>query len=152
MINARFCHQMTLFAAGKRLIVTGGNQQGTDVEMNDCEVYDMGEDSWSSIAPMNEKRAWHAALEVKNGVIYVFCGSGEHGKPINSIEYFSNDSWKTIPIENRIEPRSWPAVVANKSGADVIIFGGEGDYGYFKNAFYLETSSNKIIMINKDIR
>ena len=57
MINARFDHQMTSFAAGKRLIVTGGAEKGTFAKMNECEVYDMGEDSWSSIAPMNEKRA-----------------------------------------------------------------------------------------------
>ena len=151
MINARNCHQMTLFDDGKRLIVTGGFKQVSYDTMNNCEVYDMGEDSWSSIAPMNDERAEHAALKVKNTFIYVFCGRGEVS-PLNSIEYFSNDSWKTIPIENRIEHRSWPAVVANKSGADVIIFGGEGDYGYFKNAFYLETSSNKIKMINKDIQ
>ena len=112
----------------------------------------MGEDSWSSIAPMNEKRSHHAALEVKNGVIYVFCGQGEHEKAINSIEYFSSDSWKTIPIENKFQPRYGPGVVGIKGGERVIILGGV-DYNnnLLKDAFMLNTNSNTIELVKEDI-
>ena len=57
-IYARSYQKMTVF--GKSLMATGGvlviNATAT------CQVYNISENSWSRIAPMNEARYEHATL------------------------------------------------------------------------------------------
>ena len=86
MINSRWKHCLTLFSGGECLMATGGrNKVGS---LKKCEVFAIEKDQWSKVAPMNEARQYHSALEVKKGILYVFCGHNGLNY-LNSIEYFT---------------------------------------------------------------
>jgi len=116
MISARRSHCMTV--TGECLLVTGGMKKGSTEKMQACELYDIEQDAWKSLAPMNEARYQHAAVEVKNGVIYVFCGLGTGDHHLNSIERYrkTTDSWEQILTNIKLSPRLGLGAVSINDG------------------------------------
>ena len=115
MINARSKHCMTAFN-GDSLIVTGGVKKKHATKS--CEIYNIRENTWQEVAPMSEGRTSHAALEIKEGLLYVFCGYGKGKKYLDSIERFtkSTNKWDIIITNVKIPGRQYPTVVSIDSG------------------------------------
>ena len=55
MINGRYKHCMTLMG-GQLLMVTGGWKQVSKRAMKECETYNIAQNTWTSVSPMNEAR------------------------------------------------------------------------------------------------
>lgn len=114
--TARHCHQ--LVKLGERLYVLGGiSKEATSTELkflSDCEYLDIpkllekvttgkyplvdeGVSKWTSIAPMNFRRAQFGSFE-HGGTIYVFGGYSGTQAQVNSIERYvvSENKWELI--------------------------------------------------------
>ena len=87
-------------------MVTGGIDYKNEA-MDSCEVYDVRENSWKNVAPMTQARAYHAAVEVKEGVLYVFAGGTVKDQFVESIECYTKlaNSWEVIQTNMPISPR-----------------------------------------------
>ena len=91
--------------------------------MKECEIYEGG--SWRVIAPMNEARAAHAAVEVSEGVLYVISGVSYGKKYLDTIEKYTRDTnaWELIQT-NGFTGRVYPGAVGINKGKEIMIFGG----------------------------
>ena len=139
-------------------MVTGGWKAGSMLSngLNSCELYNIDQNSWKNITPMNKARRSHAAIEVKLGTIYVFCGNkgkAYSGKYHDSIEYYTqkSDTWMDIQHDQKLSPREGLGVVSIKGGEEVIILGGYAGKVPLKDVFVLKTSSNSIELLKHDI-
>ncbi len=87
-----------------RIYALGGTLNGTlPGIIADCEVYDTSTDTWTSIAPMPDNRAFHAAVATPNGKIYVFGGFVTHGGNTNTtlVYNIASNGWSScanIPV------------------------------------------------------
>ena len=153
MLDARYGHCMTVIS-GDCLLVTGGlKKESTSAFMREVEIYDVRENEWRSVAPLNEARAYHAALEVREGVVYVFYGKGTGNKHIDSIERYmeSTDRWETIQTDIQIQSRIYPGVVSINDGEQVVIFGGSNGKNYFLADLYvLHTKTNRLELLKEE--
>ena len=76
---------------------------------------------------MNEVRYKHAAVSVKEGILYVFGGSGlRNGTYVSSIERFTaaTNSWETIKTDLELPERMWLGAVEIVGSDEVVIFSG----------------------------
>ena len=87
-----------------RIYALGGTLSSTGPGIiADCEVYDTSTDAWTSIAPMPDNRAFHAAVATPNGKIYVFGGFVSHGGSTNTtlVYNIATNGWSScanIPV------------------------------------------------------
>jgi len=58
------------------LLVAGGYDDHND-RSNSCEVYDIEEDTWTQIAPLQKKRANHTSFAFEDRYVYVYGGTTE---------------------------------------------------------------------------
>ena len=123
--------------------------------MSSCEVFEVKSNTWRDLAPMNEARAYHAALEVKKGILYVFSGQGAGGNYLDSIERClftrSINSWETIQTDIKLPGRESPGVISINRGNQVLIFGGY-DGSNLADVFKLDTNSSHLECYNKDTK
>jgi tRNA A-37 threonylcarbamoyl transferase component Bud32 len=64
-------HNLTLLDDGK-VLLTGGTSRGGHTAT--CELYDPISETWTAAAPMQGKRAGHAAVSLKDGTVLVIAG------------------------------------------------------------------------------
>jgi hypothetical protein len=64
-----------------------------------CEKYSVKENEWSSIAPMQQERAYFSACKVKEEFVYVF-GGFQNYDTTNTIEFYNImlDKWTLLSI------------------------------------------------------
>ena len=87
MKNSRIYFAVIYDKASELIYVLGGYG---DNYLDQCEKYDLNEDTWKQIAPMSKKKQNHSACLVSNKFIYVI--GGEDGyKNLSDIEYYDVD-------------------------------------------------------------
>jgi hypothetical protein len=152
MIRPRRKYCMTQFSK-ECLIVTGGWKTSSKRAMRECELYNIKSNTWLPIPPMNEARQAHAGVQVKDGLVYVFCGHNGY-KFLNSYERYtkSNNLWEIISTDNKIQARIDLGVVAINNGEKVVIFGGSDGKNRLSDVYELHTSSSRIELINSDTK
>ena len=70
------------------------------IALDICEAYDIAEDEWSYVKPMNIKKYYFAATVINNQYIYTF-GGHDSIKAFDQIERYdiALDVWKVLDIK-----------------------------------------------------
>jgi N-acetylneuraminic acid mutarotase len=99
---------------------------------------------------MNQERAKSSFLIVNN-FIYAFYGYNYiQNKYINNIEYYDNNLWKEIYINNNNLNGIIEHICYVDFNNDIIILGGINEKGFNKNFYKLNLNNNKIINIGQE--
>jgi len=151
MITERYFHCFTQLNE-EFLIATGGCLKGSAYQLRSCEVYNIRNNSWHSVTPMQKARYYHAAVQVQEGILFVFAGRDEADKYHDTIERFCNNSssWSTINTDIKLPPRRFPHAVAIDDGAQVVIFGGSDNQKTLSDVYVLQTDSYRLELCNNN--
>ena len=100
------------------------------------EKYDIGTDTWTLLASMDEERSGHCSSALGN-YIYVFGGSsvdtrGTRIRYINTIERLKmsrkgREHWETIEISSSLKPRPRQDALMATLGANELFIAGGSD-------------------------
>ena len=113
----------TMINDGKYIYVVGGE------DLDTVEKYDIIENKWIIIPPMNSKRML-PILSIYNGFLYTFFGKSKNNQNIESIERINlnnnNAKWEMIMFSNpkNIDLRFYGCAVYEKNGL-LYFFGGK---------------------------
>ena len=94
----------SLCYANGYIFVIGGKQSVDDV-VNTCEMYNVKDNYWKSMAPCKQKRYASTAIGTKSGHIFLFGGRSQfQNQMINQIEEYTvkTDTWKIVSIRGEI--------------------------------------------------
>ena len=116
------------------------------------EAYDLKLNKWNDllIKEMNQERAKSSFLIINN-YIYSFYGYNYiQNKYINNIEFYDNNFWKEIYINNNNLNGIIEHICYVDFNNDIIILGGINEKGFNKNFYKLNLNNNKIINIGQE--
>ena len=137
------------YLLGHVYTICGKNVNNDIVES--CECYDIEEDTWRTIAPVNKKRYAATAATIKEkGRIYIFGGRGEaQNAMIAEIEEYtvSRNEWKILEV---VWPHEWKAVevcaAIQVQRGEIIVFGGSDvNVEDSKESFILKADEVKLV-------
>ena len=116
------------------------------------EAYDLKLNKWndSIIKEMNQERAKSSFLIINN-FIYAFYGYNYiQNKYINNIEFYENNVWKEIYINNNNLNGIIEHICYVDFNNDIIILGGMNEKGFNKNYYKLNLNNKKLINIGQE--
>ena len=116
------------------------------------EAYDLKLNKWndSIIKEMNQERAKSSFLIINN-FIYAFYGYNYiQNKYINNIEFYENNLWKEIYINNNNLNGIIEHICYVDFNNDIIILGGMNEKGFNKNYYKLNLNNKKLINIGQE--
>ncbi len=116
------------------------------------EAYDLKLNKWndSIIKEMNQERAKSSFLIVNN-FIYAFYGYNYiQNKYINNIEYYDNNLWKEIYINNNNLNGIIEHICYVDFNNDIIILGGINEKGFNKNYYKINLNNKTLINIGQE--
>lgn len=130
MADARNGHTATLLLDDTVLVAGGAREQRQ--HLTSVERFDPKTNTWTREKPMDVARWLHAAVRDSEGDVVVVGGrsnAAQQGKgpgvSIADVERFEvkSGTWKALPPMN--EPRQRTAVIAEPTGAGLIVIGGQ---------------------------
>ncbi len=125
-----------------RVYALGGAENGDSRRvLASVEVYDPVADSWSAVAPMQQRRWYHAATRGPDGRIYVF-GGLDGFTPLTSAEAYdpATDSWTLLaPLP---ASRYGAAAVAGADGLIYLVGGAVNNGGDGRSVVTYDPAAN----------
>ena len=108
LITRRSAFTLTAISANEMIAIAGCDQlkkYGAPRTLNECEIYNIEENSWSEFQGLNEARCNHGSCSYLEGKhTYVFGGYSDiTSQPVASIERISigkENNWDLIKLEN----------------------------------------------------
>ncbi|QBS44352.1 kelch repeat-containing protein [Nocardia sp. CS682] len=143
MTVARTAHSATRLADG-RVLVAGGraDRSSTTGTSASAEIYDPDAETWTSIAPMNDARAAHQAVLLRDGRVLVIGGTanvggaGYTGLAFCEIYDPVADAWR--PTGSMARPRFDNTATVLRDGTVLVTGGGSSGWiaGWVFNAHH----------------
>ncbi|SDZ23969.1 Galactose oxidase, central domain [Amycolatopsis xylanica] len=130
MNEGRWGHSAVLLD-DKRVLIAGGfalRSDDTVRALNSAEIYDPEKRTWTTIEPMLDARAGHAALKFGDGRVLVCCGSTAIGPgafaPLAYCEIYNPATKKWTATGNLSEPRFLHQAVKLSATTALVVGGG----------------------------
>ena len=141
------------FLTPSQIYVTGSRSTNENADKS-CELYDVNQDKWVDMPPMNNGRNRHSSCGFANKWVYVFCGMVDRQRS-KTIERLDTSAAQQLPWENlevtdnnQREARFCPGVY-QIDASSIAIFGGFGKERALKDYFKLDVNQNTVDLQNK---
>lgn len=132
MLRARMKHQLTKYQNGTAVLALATGGQSAAAILNQCEVYEVNTNTWRQVGPMSYARYDHAAVQIPDGRIVVFGGTGynptQSTTPVvlNKVEIYDPKTEIWYRLDPMRTARTKPVAVYLPTRNAIYVSGGGG--------------------------
>jgi len=144
MASPRFFHGIA--SLDRQVMVVGGLTE-KDKATAECEMYDIGTDSWRPLKPLPAAMGFVAVVSYNNKMVFTFGGAGP-GTPTYSNIYQYNilsDEWSEVSLnENQGWKGSAGSLGIQITTNQILLFGGETKSEPMKDSYFFDPDKKSL--------